>query len=81
MILPTKYIKFSNSLISVGATLLKYIDNKHTVTALWNITRQLPEVRTFERFTLGLDLLFIIGAIDFNNGLLERVKDDSFNKK
>ena len=81
MILPTKYIKFSNSLINVGAVLLKYIDNNHTVTALWSITRQLPEIRTFERFTLGLDLLFIIGVINFNNGLLERVKNDSFSKK
>ncbi len=81
MILPTKHIKFSNSLISVGAALLKYIDNKHTVTALWNMTKQLPEVRTFERFTFGLDLLFMMGAIDFNNGLLERVKNDSFTQK
>lgn len=74
MILPTKHIKLSNSLISVGSVLLKYIDNNHTVTALWNTTRILPDIKTFERFTLGLDLLFIMGIIDFQDGLLRRIK-------
>jgi len=74
MILPTKHLKLSNSLISVGASLLKHVGNNQTVTALWNTTRSLPEVRTFERFTLGLDLLFMMGALDFENGLLKRVE-------
>ena len=74
MILPTKHIKLSNSLIGVGASLLKHIDNNQTVTALWNTTRLLPEVRTFERFTLGLDLLFMMGTVDFENGLFKRVE-------
>jgi len=73
MILPTKHIKMSNALISVGAVLLKYIDNNHTVTSLWNTTRTLPQIKTYERFTLGLDLLFMMGAIDFEDGLLRRV--------
>ena len=72
MILPTKYIRLSNSLISVGAVLLKHIDNNHTVTALWNTANILPEVKTFERFTLGLDLLFMMGAVEFRDGLLRR---------
>ena len=72
MILPTKHIKLSNSLIGVGAVLLRHIDNNHTVTALWNSTNILPEVKTFERFTLGLDLLFMMGAVEFQDGLLRR---------
>lgn len=75
MILPTKHIKMKNALINVGAILLKYIDNNHTVTSLWNATRTLPEIKTYERFTLGLDLLFIMGAIDFDDGLLRRVSE------
>jgi len=74
MIIPTKHIKLSNSLLSVGAVLLKHIDQTHTVTALWNTTRQLPEIKSFERFTLGLDLLFMMGAVDFHEGLLRRIK-------
>ena len=72
MILPTKHIRLSNSLISVGAVLLKHIDNNHTVTALWNTAKILPEIKTFERFTLGLDLLFMMGAVEFRDGLLRR---------
>ena len=74
MIIPTKHIKLSNSLLNVGAILLKHIDQSHTVTALWNTTRQLPEIKNFERFTLGLDLLFMMGAVDFHEGLLRRIK-------
>ena len=74
MILPTKHIKLSNSLLGVGATLLKYLDRNRTVTSLWNETRTLPEIKTFDRFTLGLDFLFLVGVIDFQDGLLRRVK-------
>ena len=72
MILPTKHIRLSNSLLSVGAVLLKHIDDNHTVTALWNTANMLPEVKTFEKFTLGLDLLFMMGAVEFQDGLLRR---------
>lgn len=72
MILPTKHLKLSNTLIGVGATLLKYLDADKTVTSLWSATRSLPEINSFERFTLGLDFLFIIGAVDFRDGLLMR---------
>ncbi|MBU1627129.1 hypothetical protein KKB18_07140 [bacterium] len=74
MILPTKHIKISNSLLNVGATLLRYIEEPQTVTSLWNETRILPEINTFERFTLGLDFLFILGIIDFKDGLLRRIE-------
>jgi len=74
MIHPTKHIKLSNSLLGVGATLLKYLDRNRTVTSLWNETRTLPEIKTFDRFTLGLDFLFMMGVINFQDGLLRRVK-------
>ncbi len=74
MILPTKHIKLSNSLLNVGAEILKYIDEAQTVTSLWNKTRTISHVKTFERFTLGLDLLFMLGIIDFKEGLLVKVK-------
>ena len=74
MILPTKHIKLSNSLLGVGATLLKYLDRNRTVTSLWDETRTLPEIKTFDRFTLGLDFLFMMEVIDFQDGLLRGVK-------
>ncbi len=74
MILPTKHIKLSNSLLNVGAEILKHLDESQTVTSLWNKARTVSHVKTFERFILGLDLLFMIGVIDFQDGLLGRVK-------
>ncbi len=79
MILPTKHIRFSNSLLCVGSTLLDYVDGAQTVTSLWNKTRSLQEVRTFDRFTLGLDFLFMLGVIDFEDGLLKRTGNDSLS--
>ena len=74
MILPTKHIKLSNSLLGVGATLLKHLDRDKTVTFLWDETHTLPEIKTFDRFTLGLDFLFMLEIIDFQDGLLRRVE-------
>jgi len=79
LILPTKHISLSNSIINVGAVILKYLNRERTVTSLWNETRSLPEIKTFERFTLGLSLLFMVGAIEFEEGLLRRPKDDTFS--
>jgi len=74
MILPTKHLKLSNSLLNTGAVLLKNIDEPKTVSLLWDKTRTLPEIRTFERFTLSLDLLFIMSIIDFKDGLIRRIQ-------
>ena len=79
MILPTKHITLQNSLLNLGAILLSNITGKQTVTLLWDKTRNLPEVKTFEKFTLGLDMLFTIGLIDFKHGIILRLKNDTFN--
>lgn len=72
MILPSKHVKLSNSLLNIGAVLLNNLEGKCTVTLLWDKTRILPEVKTFERFTLGLDMLFMLGLIGFEEGLIVR---------
>lgn len=73
MILPTKHISTANSLIGVGAVLLKHLEQPYTVTSLWEKTREIPGIGSFERFTLALDLLYTIGSIEFHQGLLRRV--------
>ena len=72
MILPSKHIKLSNSLINIGALLLNRLDGRYTVTLLWDKTRNLPELKNYERFTLGLDLLFMLGLIEYRDGLIMR---------
>lgn len=72
MILPTKHISTSRSLLGVGATVLKNLQGAQTVSRLWEHVRTEPEVRNFERFVLALDLLFALGAIELHEGLLRR---------
>lgn len=55
------------------------MNRERTITSLWNETRSLPEIKTFERFTLGLSFLFMIGTIEFEEGLLRRSKDDTLS--
>lgn len=73
MILPTKHVRLSNSLLGVSAEVLKRINQGTTITSLWNDVRSLPQVRTFERFTLCLDFLYSLGVVDFEEGLLRRI--------
>ena len=74
MILPTKHISTRNSLLGVGATILEHLYQPRTVSSLWNAVSTMPEVATFERFVLTLDLLYTIGAIEMETGLLRRCR-------
>jgi len=42
------------------------------VASLWDAVRTEPYVATLERFTLAVDLLFAMGAVTFEGGLLRR---------
>jgi hypothetical protein len=72
MILPTKHISTRNSLLAVGATIISHLSSPRTVTSLWSDVSTIPEVATFERFILVLDLLYMIGAIEMEEGLLRK---------
>lgn len=70
MILPTKHIRPESSLLAVGGVILNHLSSPTTVSGLWERARQDPSVQVFERFVLALDLLFILGAVDFDQGLV-----------
>ncbi|WP_413172658.1 ABC-three component system middle component 6 [Anabaena azotica] len=72
MILPTKHISTSHSLLGVGAKILEHLYQERTVSSLWSAVHTMPEVATFERFVLTLDLLYAMGAIEMEMGLLRR---------
>ncbi len=74
MILPNKHISPANSLIGFAGKILNFTEEPHTVTQLWEKARLLNEVGTFERFSYSLDFLFILGLIDFNEDMIERIK-------
>ena len=74
MILPSKRVSQNQSLIGVGAALLKKIGEPQTVTNLWETVREEDTIGTFERFVLALDMLHIAGAVALKDGLIVRVR-------
>lgn len=74
MLLPTKYIPESQTLLALGGIVLSRLRRPCTLTTLWEQTRKIPQVGTFERLILTLDMLYMLGAIDISKGLIRRVK-------
>ncbi|WP_418789525.1 ABC-three component system middle component 6 [Priestia megaterium] len=72
MILPNKFIKPNDSLIGIGALILPILDKPITVSFLWDKARKQEIVKTFNNFISALDLLFLLGAIKLENGLIKR---------
>ena len=73
MILPDKNITLSNSLIGLGSKIIIELNTPQTVSSLWEkVRRKYLEIRTFERFVLSLDLLYAIGLVEVDNGIVKR---------
>ncbi len=78
MILPSKHLNQSRSLIGVGAEILVLLDSPQTVSALWNSFNEKYQntVRrgsvSFDWFILSLDLLNAMKAIEFKKGRIRR---------
>lgn len=72
MILPNKHISTKQSLLGIGAIVIEHLNQPKTITLLWNEVYEIPEIANFERFVLTLDLLYIIGAVKIEEGLLRR---------
>lgn len=79
MILPTKHLSQDRALLTVGARLLAHLARPKTASALWeeisrpaaNTARPKTALR-YDAYVLTLDLLFAIGAIELQEGLLSR---------
>ncbi len=78
MILPTKRLHQDRALLTVGAEVLRRLDEPKTVSRLWDEVRRAYRVRatsptlTYDWFILALDLLFAVKAIGLNHGLITR---------
>lgn len=71
MILPTKHIRISESLIGLGGYLIKLLKQPMTIDKLWykfskNNNKGFPAYHSFDNVVLSLNLLFIMGVIDIN---------------
>ena len=77
MILPTKHLSLNKSLIGIGADVLRILDQPMSVSRLWD---ELKQVRSrseslrisFDWFILTLDLLFVVGAVEYQRGRVTR---------
>lgn len=76
MILPTKGLAVDRALLSVGGEILHRLDKPKTVSRLWDQIRHrqssLLESVAYDWFLLALDLLYLCGAIDFEDGYIRR---------
>ena len=74
MILPDKTIKLKYSFLGAGSRILIELERPQTVSSLWEKVRNLDEIKTFDRYLLILDFLYILKLIEFKEGLLKKVR-------
>ena len=78
MILPTKHLRVERSLLSIAGEILISIDRPKTISRIWSEfsssrsrEEELAPV-SYDWFILALDLLFLIGTVQFRDGRLVR---------
>lgn len=79
MILPSKHLSQERALLTLGARILLHLIHPKTVSALWEELTQRVESSprstnslSYDGYVLALDLLYLIGAIEMEDGLLTR---------
>ncbi len=78
MILPTKHVRPDRALIGVGAEVLEILKRPMTMSRLWDEIRGRRTLHTpnapidYLWFVLSLDLLYVIGAVELDRGLIRR---------
>ncbi len=73
MILPTKHIPVDHTLLWAGMEILKLVRQyPHTISELWKRVKTLSAVKTYQRFILTLDMLYVLGLISFKENKIMR---------
>ena len=78
MILPAKHLSAERALLSVGGHLLEQLDVPQTVSSLWDSVRARRDTEdprapvSYDWFILALDLLFMMGAVTVNRGVVRK---------
>jgi len=80
MILPSKHLPQDRALLTVGGHVLTFLAHPKTVSALWVelnrptgiVVAALPRRITYDWFLLALDLLYALGTIELEDGLVAR---------
>jgi hypothetical protein len=80
MILPTKHLRPERAILTVGAEVLKLLTEPKTVSRLWDELKRVMDERSSTRkvnydwFVLTLDFLYMLGAIEMDQGRIRRTK-------
>ncbi|WP_083881291.1 ABC-three component system middle component 6 [Thauera phenylacetica] len=79
MILPSKHLPQDRALLTVGAHVLTFLAHPKTVSALWEELNRhdagvavTPRCINYDWFLLALDLLYALGTIELESGLVTR---------
>lgn len=78
MILPTKHINFSQSLLGLGAYILPLLNSPKTIDELWNTYKVDHKnnvylvKHSFDNLVMTLIFLYSIGIITENNGVIKK---------
>lgn len=72
MILPTKHIRISESLIGLGGFLIKLLNEPMTIDKLWvkyskYNNKKLPAYHSFDNLVLSLNVLYMMGIVEIND--------------
>ena len=71
MILPSKHINFSQSLLGLGGFILNILNKPMTLDEVWvkyseRSKKEFPGYHSFDNIVLAIDLLYMIGSIKIN---------------
>ena len=78
MILPTKHINFSQSLLGLGGYILFQLQSPKSIDELWNKynidykNNVYPAKHSFDNLVMTLIFLYSIGSVTENNGVMEK---------
>jgi len=70
MIMPNKHLRVEESLLGRGAWLIGAIQSPMTPSQIWESIRSSGSDWAYEEFVLALVLLYAVGALEMNSGLI-----------
>jgi hypothetical protein len=71
MLIPDKYVAVERSLLGQAAAILEVKQPNQTVSELWSVLATSQSGWTFDRFALALALLFGLGVVRLDHGILD----------
>lgn len=80
MILPTKHTSSRTSLIGIGAQILPMLERPVSFSELWHTVKLQRFVLSYDQVLNALTFLYVVGAIDFCDGLIQRRAGNAHTK-